>query len=933
MLTQQTWPSKDGIRIGYLNINSIINKLDEVSSILENSGKPFHIFCFAESRLCTKQNDTDLKIPGYNFIRLDPVLSKQTGIIVYINQSISWKQIKIFAQFGIENVSLQISIKKTQPILLCFIYRNPSELVDWFDKFTDMMETVTLSQNEIIIMGDFNIDLLKPNHRWTTTIKFFGLLKLNNKPTRITKNSETLIDHIYKNSKENIVEICSPVCGCSDHSAICLTWRKKGVKIPKPGHRIIYSRSFANFNEELFMRDLNRAPFSNIYSIVDPDEALEFWKDTFLTVYDKHAPFKSKRVKYVSKPPWLSNEILNEIRLRDNYKRNKQFDEYKSQRNKVTKLLRSSKKEYFRNLTKNSSDSKSVWKAINTLTKKNIHNNDISTKLSPNAFNEHFVNTTLSTVKVDKSSDNKLLQLEEYCNHKNIRNAFNIPFITTHDVYFYLTHLKQTNSRGLDNIDSKILKLSVAIITDSLTYLYNLCIDKSYFPTALKEAKVIPLHKAGDKENPSNYRPISILSALSKPLEKHIHKHLSYHVAKFDLLHSNQSGFRKNHSCHTSLINLVDNWLENIDNQKFSGVLFIDFAKAFDVIDHNLLLRKLVLYNCSEQSLSLLKSFLSNRHQKVFCNKTFSDLLPQMFGVPQGSILGPLLFSLFINDLPLFIDKVLCELFADDTSIHSSDSSLKNLSANLQVSINQLIEWTELNHMSLNPSKTKYMLIATRQKRQNITCNMPPLYIKNSIVEEVDQHKVLGVIIDKNLTWSPHIENLSNLLSQKLFQLNQIKHFLDVSAMKNFFFAYIQSSIDYASTLYDMSSANVLKQLVSIHRKSLKIIMNKSSISDSDYKEIGILPLHQKFLYNKAVLMYKILKCPTPNSLSIKFPINQSRYTDAINIKTPQTDIFKNSLTYSGASLWNSILKNHTIKLNSLSTFKKSYRSVLFNCI
>ena len=219
---------------------------------------------------------------------------------------------------------------------------------------------------------------------------------------------------------------------------------------------------------------------------------------------------------------------------------------------------------------------------------------------------------------------------------------------------------------------------------------------------------------------------------------------------------------------------LVDIFYKNIKKKKeeFTGVLFVDFAKAFDVIDHDLLLRKLTLYGLSNDTLHLISSFLSNREQLVCINTIKSDFLPVKYGIPQGSVLGPLLFSLYINDLPLFI-KALCELFADDTTIHSSHSNLNNLLLSLQESINNLLQWTELNHMSLNSYKTKYMTITIRQKRQNISSRMP-LYIGNEKIVEVATHKVLGVSIDNNLSWTNHVNELTKRVSQKLYQLAKI---------------------------------------------------------------------------------------------------------------------------------------------------------------
>ena len=256
---------------------------------------------------------------------------------------------------------------------------------------------------------------------------------------------------------------------------------------------------------------------------------------------------------------------------------------------------------------------------------------------------------------------------------------------------------------------------------------------------------------------------------------------------------------------NTALTTLVDTFYKNINNNEF-----VDFAKAFDVIDHDLLLRKLTLYGLSNNTLHLISSFLSNREQLVCINTIKSDFLPVKYDIPQGSVLGPLLFSLYINDLPLFI-KALCELFADDTTIHSSHSNLNNLLLSLQESINNLLQWTELNHMSLNSYKTKYMTITTRQKHQNIklSCRMP-LYIGNEKIVEVATHKVLGVTIDNNLSWTNHVNELTKRVSQKQYQLAKIKHFLNAHARKLFFHAHIQPIIDYVLTLWDSASANTL---------------------------------------------------------------------------------------------------------------------------
>ena len=201
------------------------------------------------------------------------------------------------------------------------------------------------------------------------------------------------------------------------------------------------------------------------------------------------------------------------------------------------------------------------------------------------------------------------------------------------------------------------------------------------------------MYKSGNSADPSNYRPVFIISVLSKPLENHINKHLLLHLNSYNLLHPSQSGFRKKHSCQTALTSLVEQWLTNINNNEFNGAIFLDFKKAFDVIDHVLLLRKLSFYGMSDTALELFQSYLTNRQKCVTVGTKTSPLSTLKFGVPQGSVLGPILFSLYINDLPLYIET-LCELFADHTSLHSHHANLDAHTDSLQHSIDNLIDWT-----------------------------------------------------------------------------------------------------------------------------------------------------------------------------------------------------------------------------------------------
>ena len=394
------------------------------------------------------------------------------------------------------------------------------------------------------------------------------------------------------------------------------------------------------------------------------------------------------------------------------------------------------------------------------------------------------------------------------------------------------------------------------------------------------------------------------------------------------LLHIDQSGFRKKHSCHTALIQLTDDLLNNVNENKFTGLIFIDFQKAFDVIKHSVLLRKLEILKLPPDFVSLISSFLTNRNQCVIVNNQMSKLIPVTYGVPQGSVLGPLLFSVYVNDLPCFLNDK-CEMFADDTTLHSCDSDPSTLNKKLQDNLEKVIDWTELNHMALNSQKTKCMYVSARQKRQKMQSYFKPLYISQTAIEEVNSHKILGVILDRDISWHEHTSCLVKRLSAKLFQLSKVKHFLDLHSRKLFFFAHILPIIDYASTLWDNCSDSHLKLVNCMYKRALKLILLKSnSLTPNDFSQLNILTLTNRLFFNKAVCMHKVNNGNAPEKISSRFIVNHYRHNHLYSLPRPRNNLFKTSFLYSGGDLWNKLptdLKN----ISNIDTFKTRLKAYL----
>ena len=530
-------------------------------------------------------------------------------------------------------------------------------------------------------------------------------------------------------------------------------------------------------------------------------------------------------------------------------------------------------------------------------------------------FIKHFLSVADKLAPV-LSEDNPYIPphtLENFCKEQSVhREPFSIPLLGVHEVGKLISKMKNKKSSGPDEISPRILKMSLPYIVSSLTYIYNLCIEQNTFPAEWKIAKVIPLPKTKDHSDVNNYRPISLLSVLSKPLERHIHKHLLNHLEHNQLLHQSQSGFRPGHSCHTALTCMAERWLSAINQSKVNGVVFLDFKKAFDLVNHEILCRKLACYIGDVGQVSLFKSYLTERNQKVLLNGEYSSLGLVRHGVPQGSVLGPLLFSIFINDLPIHLssEDVTCDLFADDSTLHTADTNITDISKRLQASVEKVVEWCHENCMVLNPSKTESMVITSRQKHQ-----LNPLVLNISVGEipipQVNEHRLLGVIIDSSLSWQPHINFICKVISRNLFLLSKLKYYLDVDARHLFFTAHIRSHIDYASTLWDGASENVLKRLNSLYRRAPKLILPTPTLStDEKLVHLKILPLTAHLQYNKYITMYKVRTKSFPVRIIELFTPASSRYCNSkclFIVPKTRVDIFKTSLLFSGSVLWNTL--------------------------
>ena len=791
---------------------------------------------------------------------------------------------------------------------------------------------------------------MDPNSKWLNLVQLFDLHQLVSEPTRVTQTTATIIDHVYSTDPENIIECFPSNFSISDHYPVCFT-RKVNCKIPKSDHITTSYRCFKHFNESIFLNDLEQDMTlftANHHSV---DEDFSNWYSIIMNKLDKHAPIKRKRVKTKRLPDWFTPEITHLQKLRDNSKRLKMWSDYRRYRNQIKFSIRKAKRSFFSDSVTNSKDSKFIWKHLRSTTKKSetlsnklpseLKLNDeiisdsesVASKLNiyfssiAQIINEH--NDEVGTMEPDK--------LRNFVESKIPENvSFKIPLITSEQVLSFINKLDPAKATGVDGLGPKIIKLAANVLSPSIAMLINKSLLTGTFPSQFKLAKVFPIHKGGDKTDPSNYRPISILPTVSKIFERHVNQHLMGFLNKYKLIHENQSGFRQKHSCQTALVKLVDQWLSCIDKGDIVGTLFVDFRKAFDLVDHSILIEKLALYRLSPISLKWFQSYLSFRKQAIACDSGLTEFADVHSGVPQGSILGPTLFLLFINDLPLFLNHCFSDFFADDATFHTHSKNLDIIENHIIDDFDKTKQWSKRNNLPINYKKTTCMAAGT--KRRLADSHKLEIRLDDICIENVSKQKLLGVYIDENLNWSAHIDYLCSNISSKISLLRQLSQYVPQNVQKLFYKGYIMPLIDYGSVIWGSTSSSNLDRLLKLQKRAARIILRADFRTPSVdmFRDLGWQSIENRLKYNKAILTYKALHDQTPEYVSkLLKPVSQ---THGLNLRSSEngdlhmplarTALYSGAFSCSAPKLWNS-LPQSVKNCDTLNSFKKSLKTVI----
>lgn len=934
-----------GVTILHMNIRSVKKNMDEFTTMLQSFGTEIEIIVLTEAML-----HADLPIypiPNYECCQARGDLTRNEGVLIYFR--CQW-QVEEIVHTIADCTSLLIKLRGNGcDLSILGIYRTPS--ISDINPFVDSLETTLKQHKKLlpILVGDINVNINYPNNTseksdyYLNTLSALGYISCINAYTRVTDTSKTIIDHMFIPEKLYHEEVRGMVVETSvtDHYTEILNIPTASYKPEKTRTTTtIRKTNYAELNRKLQIEE-----WAEVYAGGDVNQAYE----SFLNTYKSHIEacteqqLRTSANKKIIKP-WVTAALLEEMRHRDKLikqaksSRDEGFKQFSKDYAKNVKLkIISQKNNYFKQkLLEAGRDLRKTWNVVNRVTNKETVKKPIScinhegreVKITENSslitklFNEHYLTTGVklaSKINVDKTAQSAYLNRLP----RNPNTIYLAP-CTINEMLKNINSLKNTSSTGVDQIGSACLKQTANHIVKPITHVANMMLETGIFPDKLKKATIIPCFKQGDRREINNYRPISLINTLAKVFEKVIYERIERFAANYKLLSNRQFGFEKNTGTNDAIAEVINEVNKAREKGLFTLLLFIDLQKCFDTIPHRLLIKKMEILGIRGLGGELLKSYITGRTQITKINEFSSEEGAITVGLPQGSLMAPLLFKLYINDLLTLKLYGKLTAFADDTNNLNSAKTREILYREANEDFAQIREWMQWNLLSLNVQKTTFMEI--KKNSGNHILDNTQLQILD--LNKTNTTKYLGITIDDRLVWDEHITVLTSKIRKTFYKFLQLRQVAKNELLRMAYFALVQSHLQYGIIAWGGATQNIIEKLNVAQKRVLKIMLKKPRTFPTQelFQVAKVLTVNQLYLKEAVTMTHKNRH---------KIPSVQHQH-DTRYISTNPLQQFNTKMTYTqrqahykGIQLYNT-MPRETKEITNVHTFRKiAHRFIL----
>ena len=900
-----------------LNIANLLSKLNSLKIMVQNISNESinpNIIALTETHLnelrCQGYSQSELRdlLPGYRFFHNDRKNKRGGGVGIFVMDGLAGnakieKEECFFVEETFESIALKIpdfSFKSGKKNLIVLtVYRQPGQenLSKFLEILERWLEKYDRRSNEIILTGDFNLDLLNyETHRCTSEyldlLITHELLPVITKPTRIKHSSATLIDHMFCKLTDLhsgiLVSELSGSHGFTDHyPTFCILETGRKAKL---GSKMVTKKYFSHEGHKARREGLRRENWDNFYNETDPNTVYEIFQNKYCKHYQSTITTKTCTIgqRKLPRQPWMTQDILKKIRKRDRLaKLGTRRDEYRQLRNDIVSSCRKAERSYNdRKIQENMSDIKEHWKVLkNVMGKMNNktefpsafkHDEAWVTDMKENSenLNNFYANVGPDTNQSVGSSKESPHHFLNKFKDRNAEQLMHIEF-TDNDVIEACRNINKKTSCDAYGLSQAVVLNDIDIIAPMITHIANCSLREGVCPDLSKIARVIPVYKEkGENYLYTNYRPISLIPVFSKIIEKLMYNKIFHFLVRYQILFKSQYGFRPGHSTVHATLDFLKTIEKAFQENEYAIGVFCDLSKAFDTLDHDILLDKLDHYGVRGKWHLWLKSYLSNRKQYVDIHGTTSTCKDITVGVPQGSILGPLLFLIYINDLPASLKELTPVIFADDTNLIIRGENLEVLCRTLNSELEILSDFFRANKLKLNAGKTK--MVCFRKKNQDFDEENVLVNIDGTHLLPESNATFLGIILDEHLSWENQCNKVANKMAQNSGILNRVKKSIPLSSMKILYNSLIFPHYSYCLEAWGSCQQKYLKRIKNIQKRSVRTISKSHWLAHTEprMKKLGILKVEDQHRFQCLGSTFRMLRGHSPDIFD--FTLNQN---------------------------------------------------------